>query len=94
MNPNIKEDLGGGSYFHIMIQVCVVYHKYESYANFKLEATKLECPGARACETNGFVEKLPRITSEKKLPRIATQPADLGLHALLYYSHLAPISSA
>ena len=28
-------------------------------------------------ETNGFVEKLSRI---------ATEPADLGLHALLYYS--------
>ena len=88
VTPNIKGALGRGfllphSQFILLKNV-----------NFKLEATKLECPGARACETNGFVEKLLRIATRKKLLRIATQAADLGLHALLYYSHLAPISSA
>ena len=48
VTPNIKGALGRGfllphSQFILLKNV-----------NFKLEATKLECPGARACETNGF----------------------------------------
>ena len=50
--------------------------KVQSCTGHKIRVSRLEAQVEEGGETNGFVEKLPRI---------ATQPADLGLHALLYY---------